>query len=89
MLAPYRINPLSLVEIILYVARQMPGEDMGPLSQTPPSFWSLHQSFLFVSDPKDAITFLEKTKEKVSDARPVLRCRGGLWVTLVVSVWFR
>uniref|UniRef100_A0A3Q3SLE1 26S proteasome non-ATPase regulatory subunit 13 n=1 Tax=Mastacembelus armatus TaxID=205130 RepID=A0A3Q3SLE1_9TELE len=35
----HRINPLSLVEIILYVARQMP-------------------------DPKDAITFLEKTKEK-------------------------
>ncbi|KAK5619353.1 26S proteasome non-ATPase regulatory subunit 13 [Crenichthys baileyi] len=39
----HRINPLSLVEIILYVARQMP-------------------------DPKDAISFLEKTKEKVKSS---------------------
>ncbi|KAF6733525.1 26S proteasome non-ATPase regulatory subunit 13 [Oryzias melastigma] len=75
----HRINPLSLVEIILYVARQMPGEDMGPLSQTPPSFWSLHQSFLFVSDPKDAITFLEKTKEKVkSSEEAVILCKTSI-----------
>ncbi|KAG7276845.1 hypothetical protein CRUP_007982 [Coryphaenoides rupestris] len=53
----HRINPLSLVEIILYVARQM-------------------------SDPKDAITFLEKTREKVkSSEEAVILCKttiGGL-----------
>uniref|UniRef100_A0A3B4YM86 Proteasome 26S subunit, non-ATPase 13 n=1 Tax=Seriola lalandi dorsalis TaxID=1841481 RepID=A0A3B4YM86_SERLL len=47
----HRINPLSLVEIILYVARQ-------------------------ISEPKDAITFLEKTKEKVkSSEEAVILCK--------------
>uniref|UniRef100_A0A8C2WIX4 26S proteasome non-ATPase regulatory subunit 13 n=1 Tax=Cyclopterus lumpus TaxID=8103 RepID=A0A8C2WIX4_CYCLU len=41
------INPLSLMEIILYVTRQM-------------------------KDPKDAITFLEKTKEKVKSCDEAL-----------------
>uniref|UniRef100_A0A3B3BXC2 Proteasome 26S subunit, non-ATPase 13 n=1 Tax=Oryzias melastigma TaxID=30732 RepID=A0A3B3BXC2_ORYME len=50
----HRINPLSLVEIILYVARQMP-------------------------DPKDAITFLEKTKEKVkSSEEAVILCKTSI-----------
>ncbi|MED6243109.1 26S proteasome non-ATPase regulatory subunit 13, partial [Ataeniobius toweri] len=50
----HRINPLSLVEIILYVARQMP-------------------------DPKDAITFLEKTKEKVkSSDEAVILCKTSI-----------
>uniref|UniRef100_A0AAQ5Y6N7 PSD13 N-terminal domain-containing protein n=1 Tax=Amphiprion ocellaris TaxID=80972 RepID=A0AAQ5Y6N7_AMPOC len=50
----HRINPLSLVEIILYVARQM-------------------------SDPKDAITFLEKTKEKVkSSEEAVILCKTSI-----------
>uniref|UniRef100_A0A8D3DUK5 26S proteasome non-ATPase regulatory subunit 13 n=1 Tax=Scophthalmus maximus TaxID=52904 RepID=A0A8D3DUK5_SCOMX len=50
----HRINPLSLVEIILYVARQM-------------------------SDPKDAITFLEKTKEKVkSSDEAVILCKTSI-----------
>ncbi|KAL2088455.1 hypothetical protein ACEWY4_015354 [Coilia grayii] len=53
----HRINPLSLVEIILCVIRQMP-------------------------DPNDAITFLEKTKEKVeSSDEAVILCKttiGGL-----------
>uniref|UniRef100_A0A8C6TK59 Proteasome 26S subunit, non-ATPase 13 n=1 Tax=Neogobius melanostomus TaxID=47308 RepID=A0A8C6TK59_9GOBI len=50
----HRINPLSLMEIILYVARQM-------------------------SDPKDAITFLEKTKEKVkSSDEAVILCKTSI-----------
>uniref|UniRef100_A0A674C700 26S proteasome non-ATPase regulatory subunit 13 n=1 Tax=Salmo trutta TaxID=8032 RepID=A0A674C700_SALTR len=50
----HRINPLSLVEIILYVARQM-------------------------TDPKDAITFLEKTKEKVkSNDESVILCKTSI-----------
>uniref|UniRef100_A0A8C5DSL1 26S proteasome non-ATPase regulatory subunit 13 n=1 Tax=Gouania willdenowi TaxID=441366 RepID=A0A8C5DSL1_GOUWI len=50
----HRINPLSLVEIILYVARQM-------------------------TDPKDAITFLEKTKEKVkSSEEAVILCKTSI-----------
>ncbi|CAF93278.1 unnamed protein product, partial [Tetraodon nigroviridis] len=50
----HRINPLSLVEIILYVARQM-------------------------QDPKDAITFLEKTKEKVkSSEEAVILCKTSI-----------
>uniref|UniRef100_A0A8C6LJ89 26S proteasome non-ATPase regulatory subunit 13 n=1 Tax=Nothobranchius furzeri TaxID=105023 RepID=A0A8C6LJ89_NOTFU len=50
----HRINPLSLVEIILYVARQM-------------------------SDPKDAIPFLEKTKEKVkSSEEAVILCKTSI-----------
>uniref|UniRef100_A0A3B5LKT7 26S proteasome non-ATPase regulatory subunit 13 n=1 Tax=Xiphophorus couchianus TaxID=32473 RepID=A0A3B5LKT7_9TELE len=50
----HRINPLSLVEIILYVAKQM-------------------------SDPKDAITFLEKTKEKVkSSEEAVILCKTSI-----------
>uniref|UniRef100_A0A7N6AT01 PSD13 N-terminal domain-containing protein n=1 Tax=Anabas testudineus TaxID=64144 RepID=A0A7N6AT01_ANATE len=49
-----QINPLSLVEIILYVARQM-------------------------TDPKDAITFLEKTKEKVkSNEEAVILCKTSI-----------
>ncbi|KAI5608562.1 26S proteasome non-ATPase regulatory subunit 13 [Silurus asotus] len=47
----HRINPLSLVEIILYVIRK-------------------------ITDPNDAITFLEKTKEKVkSSDRAVILCK--------------
>ncbi|MBN3309942.1 PSD13 ATPase, partial [Amia calva] len=47
----HRINPLSLVEIILHVARQM-------------------------TDPNTAITFLEKTKEKVkSSDEAVILCK--------------
>ncbi|KAL7866536.1 hypothetical protein AOLI_G00143500 [Acnodon oligacanthus] len=47
----HRINPLSLVEIVLYVVRQM-------------------------TDPNDAITFLEKTKEKVkSSEEAVILCK--------------
>ncbi|TDH17453.1 hypothetical protein EPR50_G00008570 [Perca flavescens] len=50
----HRINPLSLMEIILYVARQM-------------------------KDPKDAITFLEKTKEKVkSSDEAVILCKTSI-----------
>ncbi|CAK6979262.1 S proteasome non-ATPase regulatory subunit 13 [Scomber scombrus] len=49
-----RINPLSLMEIILYVARQM-------------------------TDPKDAIVFLEKTKEKVkSSDEAVILCKTSI-----------
>ncbi|XP_066504347.1 26S proteasome non-ATPase regulatory subunit 13-like [Hoplias malabaricus] len=43
----HRINPLSLVEITLYVVRQ-------------------------ISDPNDAINFLEKTKEKVKSSEEAL-----------------
>ncbi|TNN49472.1 26S proteasome non-ATPase regulatory subunit 13 [Liparis tanakae] len=43
----HRINPLSLMEIILYVTRQM-------------------------KDPKDAIIFLDKTKEKVKSCDEAL-----------------
>ncbi|XP_035388149.1 26S proteasome non-ATPase regulatory subunit 13 [Electrophorus electricus] len=47
----HRINPLSLVEIILHVVRQMP-------------------------DPNTAITFLEKTKEKVkANDESVILCK--------------
>ncbi|MCJ8737406.1 hypothetical protein PDJAM_G00023690 [Pangasius djambal] len=50
----HRINPLSLVEIILYVIRQ-------------------------ITDPKDAITFLEKTKEKVkSSDEAVILCKTAI-----------
>uniref|UniRef100_A0AAY5EX22 26S proteasome non-ATPase regulatory subunit 13 n=1 Tax=Electrophorus electricus TaxID=8005 RepID=A0AAY5EX22_ELEEL len=50
----HRINPLSLVEIILYVIRQ-------------------------ISDPNDAITFLEKTKEKVkSNEEAVILCKTSI-----------
>uniref|UniRef100_A0AAQ4P732 26S proteasome non-ATPase regulatory subunit 13 n=1 Tax=Gasterosteus aculeatus aculeatus TaxID=481459 RepID=A0AAQ4P732_GASAC len=50
----HRINPLSLMEIILYVARQM-------------------------KDPKDAITFLEKTREKVkSSDEAVILCKTSI-----------
>lgn len=67
-----RINPLSLVEIILYVARQMTGKSYMKLK------YFFHYIIYFslnikggikwfsFPDPKDAITFLEKTKEKVS-----------------------
>uniref|UniRef100_A0A8C5BHP9 PSD13 N-terminal domain-containing protein n=1 Tax=Gadus morhua TaxID=8049 RepID=A0A8C5BHP9_GADMO len=47
----HRINPLSLMEIILFVARQ-------------------------IKDPKEAITFLEKTREKVkSSEEAVILCK--------------
>lgn len=64
-----RINPLSLMEIILYVARQMKGKDNMMqqeifLSRMHLSFFSIYKN-VFFPDPKDAITFLEKTKEKV------------------------
>uniref|UniRef100_A0A8C4I2I5 26S proteasome non-ATPase regulatory subunit 13 n=1 Tax=Dicentrarchus labrax TaxID=13489 RepID=A0A8C4I2I5_DICLA len=50
----HRINPLSLMEIILYVARQM-------------------------QDPKDAITFLEKTREKVkSNDEAIILCKTSI-----------
>ncbi|KAI1903951.1 hypothetical protein AGOR_G00000690 [Albula goreensis] len=50
----HRINPLSLVEIILFVARQM-------------------------KDPSVAITFLEKTKEKVkSSDEAVILCKTSI-----------
>uniref|UniRef100_A0A8C9VBA8 Proteasome 26S subunit, non-ATPase 13 n=1 Tax=Scleropages formosus TaxID=113540 RepID=A0A8C9VBA8_SCLFO len=50
----HRINPLSLVEIILHVARQM-------------------------TDPNVAITFLEKTKEKVkSSEEAVILCKTSI-----------
>ncbi|KAI4898521.1 hypothetical protein NFI96_013745 [Prochilodus magdalenae] len=50
----HRINPLSLVEIILYVVRQM-------------------------TDPNDAIVFLEKTKEKVkSSEEAVILCKTSI-----------
>uniref|UniRef100_A0A3Q4HHQ4 26S proteasome non-ATPase regulatory subunit 13 n=1 Tax=Neolamprologus brichardi TaxID=32507 RepID=A0A3Q4HHQ4_NEOBR len=49
-----RINPLSLVEILLFVARQM-------------------------SDQKDAIVFLEKTREKVkSSEEAVILCKTAI-----------
>lgn len=50
----HRINPLSLVEILLFVARQM-------------------------SDQKDAIVFLEKTREKVkSSEEAVILCKTAI-----------
>ncbi|XP_062405678.1 26S proteasome non-ATPase regulatory subunit 13-like [Sardina pilchardus] len=50
----HRINPLSLMEIILYVVRP-------------------------ISDPKDAITFLEKTREKVkSNDEAVILCKTSI-----------
>ncbi|XP_017333455.1 26S proteasome non-ATPase regulatory subunit 13 isoform X2 [Ictalurus punctatus] len=50
----HRINPLSLMEIILYVIRQ-------------------------ITDPNDAITFLEKTKEKVkSSDEAVILCKTAI-----------
>lgn len=52
----HRINPLSLVEIILYVARQM-------------------------TEPSTAISFLEKTKEKVkSSDEAVILCNTTIGV---------
>lgn len=50
----HRINPLSLMEIILYVIRQ-------------------------ITDPNDAINFLEKTKEKVkSSDEAVILCKTAI-----------
>ncbi|XP_076878427.1 26S proteasome non-ATPase regulatory subunit 13 [Brachyhypopomus gauderio] len=50
----HRINPLSLVEIVLHVVRQMP-------------------------DPNTAITFLEKTKEKVKASdEAVILCKTAI-----------
>jgi len=58
------------MEIILYVTRQMKGEDdmkLFPAGDTLSAF-SVFPVFVVVflcPDPKDAITFLDKTKEKV------------------------
>ncbi|KAK3533305.1 hypothetical protein QTP70_016020 [Hemibagrus guttatus] len=50
----HRINPLSLMEIVLYVIRQ-------------------------ITDPNDAITFLEKTKEKVKCSdEAVILCKTSI-----------
>lgn len=55
------------MEIILYVARQMQGKN-NTMQQ---GIFLSRIHFLFTKmflfpDPKDAITFLEKTKDKVS-----------------------
>lgn len=55
------------MEIVLYVARQMQGMKQSSQSNIHNryEFFNIDKMFC-VPDPKEAITFLEKTKEKVS-----------------------
>lgn len=59
------------MEIILYVARQIQGMKQFVLIMSPLEMnLSILTDMFCAADPKEAITFLEKTKEKVSPRSP-------------------